>query len=383
MKKINLLFAFSVTVYIVIVAFSSSVFAKDPIHIGFSTDFSGLNAQIGIEEAAVVDMVVKEVNAAGGINGRLIELHTLDNGGEPSRTVGNLKLLKDVHKCVAMVSGVNSSCGIAAKGWAEKNKVPVITEGAMTDKVLVKNGKAWFFKSCASVSTHADATLLRIKNLGHKKMAFQGSTLAWGLDVRDCIKRNASAYGLEYVAEVLCEPKSKDLTIQATRLRDSGADVVVTADYEAETGVWGQALKTVGWKPFVFPYSSGIITNTLKVFPKELFEGWETTMLVDSSDPDVIKLWDDYEKFTGKRYEDDAVPRMHDAISLLIEAVRLSDDPDNPKAIREGFYKIKDFPLMCGRQGKKGGFAPGRNETLSPEDIVVYVVKDGMLRPVK
>lgn len=56
------------------------VYGKEPIKIGYSTDFSGVTAQFGIVEAPVAKMVVEEVNKAGGINGRKIELFILDNG---------------------------------------------------------------------------------------------------------------------------------------------------------------------------------------------------------------------------------------------------------------------------------------------------------------
>src|SRR5512142_2260553 len=72
----------------------SNTGAADPINVGFTFDFSGVTAQVGNREAPVVEMVVKETNAAGGILGRQIKLHTLDNGADPSRVVGNLKMLR-------------------------------------------------------------------------------------------------------------------------------------------------------------------------------------------------------------------------------------------------------------------------------------------------
>jgi branched-chain amino acid transport system substrate-binding protein len=361
----------------------SPAFAQNPINVGFTMDFSGVTAQVGNREAPVVEMVVKEVNDAGGINGRQIKLHTLDNGADPSRVVGNLKMLRDLNKCSAMFEGVNSSCGIAAKKWADQNKVPVITEGAMTDAVLQKEGKAWFFKSCASVSTHAESTLARLKKLGYTKVAFQGSTLAWGVDVRDTVKKLAPKYGIEIVGEVLCEPKSKDLTIQATRLRDTGAKAVICADYEAETGVWAKAVKTIGWNPFLFQYSSGLLSSAMKIYPPGTFEGWETSMTIDVTKPLVKEVWDKAAAFSGKRWEDDMITRTWDGIRLLIEAIRLSGNPDSPEAVRDGFYKIKNLPIVSGRKDSTGSFEIGRNEVLKPQDILIYVVKDGKIVPVK
>ena len=78
--------------------------------------------------------------------------------------------------------------------------------------------------------------------------------------------------------------------------------------------------------------------------------------------PAVKQLWDKYEKYTGKRYEDETVLRTCDAINLLLEAIRLSGDPDGPEAIREGFYKINNFPIALGRKQTMGSFEIGRNQ---------------------
>jgi branched-chain amino acid transport system substrate-binding protein len=356
---------------------------KDPINIGLTMDFSGVTAQIGIRETVIIKNVVKEANDAGGINGRPIKLFVLDNGSDPSKVTGNLKMLKELNKCVAMMEGVNSTCGIAAKAWADRNHIPIMTEGAMTDLVLQREGKAWFFKSCGSTWAHADATLKRLKELGYTKVAFQGSTLAWGVDVLDTVKKQAPKIGVQLVGEVLCEPKSKDLTIQAMKLRDTGAQAVICADYEAEIGVWARALKTIGWKPFSFSYSSGLLSTAMKISPPELFEGWETTQIIDDSKPLVKKIWNQYEALSGKRWDDDQTPRAWDGMSLLLEAVKLSGKPDDPAAIRDGFYKIKGFPIACGRLDSKGSFAIGRNESLTPDDMMVYTVKSGKLVVVK
>ena len=93
-----------------------------PINVGVSMDTSGIGANEGFMEFPAFEMAVKEKNAAGGIDGRPIKLFVLDNGGDPTKTVGTLKVLKDIDKCPVMYYGIASVGALAAKAWAEQNE---------------------------------------------------------------------------------------------------------------------------------------------------------------------------------------------------------------------------------------------------------------------
>lgn len=362
---------------LVILTIAPQSHSKEPIKIGYSTDFSGVTAQFGIIEAPVVKMLVEETNKAGGINGRPVEVPTLDNGGDPAKILANLKLFKERDKCVAMMAGVTTTVNLAAAKWAEENQIPIMSPDPMSHRLWVKTGKAWWFRTQGVDVLFAEVCLRRAKELGHKKIGFEGTTLSWGKDVLDILKELAPQIGVEIVGHVFCEPKSKDLSIQAKTLRDTGATAVVMAEYEAEHGVWARAYKNIGWKPYSVSVSGSTLYAAIQTYPPELFEGWETVQLQDVNKPLVKEVWSRYEKYTGKRYEDEKVPRTWDATRLLFEAIRLCGNPDSPVAIRDAFYKIKDFPVALGRQNTKGSYEIGRNHILKLEDIPIYVVKSG------
>jgi branched-chain amino acid transport system substrate-binding protein len=97
----------------------------------------------------------------------------------------------------------------------------------------------------------------------------------------------------------------------------------------------------------------------------------------------VKEVWKKYQEYTGKSYEDEKVPRTWDAIQLLIQAIKLSGNPDDSTAIRDGFYKIKNFPVATGSKTTMGSFEIGRNHLLKVEDIPVYVFKSGTPVPIQ
>lgn len=355
-------------------------FAAEQINVGFTTDFSGTAATLTMQEAPVVEMVVKEINAAGGINGRKINLVVQDNASDPAKAVGIAKMFKDKYKCKVIIAGVTSSVCMALKTWGDQNHIPIIAIDPASDKLLVKSGKAWFFRTEDPIFLSVEAALARLKKRGHTKIAFEGSTLAWGTDTLAMIKEKAPAYGIKVVAEVQVEPKAKDLTIQAKKLKDSGAQALFCADYEAETAGLARAINSIGWKPYVIHVSAANLNSATSLASAEMFNGWETLQAVDTSKPLVRKIFKKIGAYTGKAVDEDKkVLRAYDAINLLVEALKASGNPDDSTAIRDAFYKIPNYERATGKKGGKGGFVVGKNHLVDIDDEVIYVIKAGKL----
>jgi len=353
-----------------------------PINVGASIDFSGISAVEGLQEYPAFEMAVKEINAAGGVNGRQIKLFVLDNGGDPAKTVGTLKVLRDMDHCVAIYYIVNSAGALAARAWAEQSHVPVITSTAISDQLNQAEGKAWLFRGYTTNSAMIEATMMKIKALGLKKVGFSGTTMSFGTDALELIKKFCPKYGLDFVGDVLCEPGSKDLSIQARKLRDMGPQVVIMQHNVAEQMVWSANLKSMGWNP-AQTVSLVLLTVCMDGSPAELYEGIHAFSVLDITKPAVKTVWDKYTAATKKTLHDDKAPRAWDSAHVLAEAIRLGGNPDNPEAIRDGFYKIKNLPIVTGRLDSTASFEIGREYMIGAKDFSFDTVKNGKIVPEK
>ena len=98
---------------------------RTKIIIGQSAAMSGPAAQLGIQFAAGARLMFERVNAAGGINGKTIELKTLDDGYEPERCAANTRKLID-EDVFALFGYIGTPTSVAALPLATNAKIPFV-----------------------------------------------------------------------------------------------------------------------------------------------------------------------------------------------------------------------------------------------------------------
>jgi ABC-type branched-subunit amino acid transport system substrate-binding protein len=108
------------------VAFAQTGVTSDKILVGQSVALTGAAAQLGIQMRNGVKAYFDAVNERGGVNGRKLELITLDDGYEPARTVPNTKKLIDEHKVFALIGYVGTPTSVPVVPIISEAKVPFI-----------------------------------------------------------------------------------------------------------------------------------------------------------------------------------------------------------------------------------------------------------------
>lgn len=108
----------------------AAVDSSETIRLGMATALSGPAADLGLNMRAGVQAALDEINRAGGIRGRKLELIALDDGYEPTRTAPQMRRLIDEHRVVAVVGNVGTPTAVAAIPIANETKTPFF--GAFT-----------------------------------------------------------------------------------------------------------------------------------------------------------------------------------------------------------------------------------------------------------
>ncbi|MBN1417611.1 MAG: ABC transporter substrate-binding protein [Planctomycetes bacterium] len=197
----------------------------EPIRIGAIFAVTGPAAWLGKPEQDTVLMLAEEINAAGGINGRKIEVIVEDTQGLEEKTVAAVNKLIDRDEVVAIVGPSRSGTTMAVKNIAEELKVPLVSCAAA--EAIVDPVAKYVFKTPQKDSDAAIRILETMKEMGIDKIAILTSTEGFGAEGRKQLQKLAPDHGIEIVADETYDPKATDLTAQLTVIKGTEAKAVV------------------------------------------------------------------------------------------------------------------------------------------------------------
>jgi branched-chain amino acid transport system substrate-binding protein len=114
---------------------SSTAAESGPIVIGHYASMTGSTAHFGQDTDKAVRLAVDEVNQAGGLLGRKVEVVTLDDRGDSAEAANAVSRLIDVSKATAIIGEVASSLSLAGGRVAQRRKVPMVSPSSTNPKV--------------------------------------------------------------------------------------------------------------------------------------------------------------------------------------------------------------------------------------------------------
>lgn len=100
---------------------------SNTIKIGMVMPITGQVATYGVQSVNAAKMFMEEINAAGGINGKKIELVVEDDEATPAKTTNAFKKMVSSDKVVALVGALTSKCSLAITGEAQQKKIVMIS----------------------------------------------------------------------------------------------------------------------------------------------------------------------------------------------------------------------------------------------------------------
>ena len=120
---------------------------EDMIKIGALFSVTGRTSFLGVPEKETVEMLVKQINAAGGINGKKVDVIIHDTEGNPLKTVEYATKLIHEDKVIAIIGPTLSGTSLALIDLAAANKIPLISCAASIKIVEPVRERKWIFKT--------------------------------------------------------------------------------------------------------------------------------------------------------------------------------------------------------------------------------------------
>ena len=225
-------------------AAASGSAAAGPIKIAVVDAQSGALSDLGQFEWRGVSLAVNQVNAAGGIGGRKIQLKLYDDRGDP--TVGTelaRKIASDGD--VAMLGTAESAVTIAMAPILKTEQIPNITSGQSVG--LIAQHSPYLFLNGPTGLTY-DSTLAKylVTTKGYKKIAMLTNNDSYGTGEESSMTNALKALGITPVAAKVVPSDQTNMTPTLTSIRGADPQVLFIGAEEAQSGLIVKQARALG-----------------------------------------------------------------------------------------------------------------------------------------
>lgn len=205
--------------------------SQQPIKIGFLSSLSGPFTPWGILVRDGMKLAVTEVNAAGGVAGRPLELVERDDRNNPSEAVTAFQYMTEREDVVAVGGIISSDVGLAVSREAEARKVPLFLTMSGSDAILTKESR-YTFRTClpaAPMNMGYIAGLIEEKK--YTRVGAIVADYAWGHAINDAIDASVKPLpGVKLQIEV-APVSERDFTPYLRKLQDLNPELLIATGH--------------------------------------------------------------------------------------------------------------------------------------------------------
>src|SRR5215467_12834405 len=234
----------------------------DKVRVGVFMSTTGTTANFGISSVNGIKMAADEVNSAGGINGKQIELLVQDDRSDASEAATIVTKFVTQDMVHAVIGEVASSRSIAAAPIAQNAKIPMLTPSSTNPEVTKKGD--FIFRSCF-IDPYQGAAIAQFaaKTLGAKTAAImvdRKNDYSTGLE--KVIDATFAKFGGKIVATQSYQEGDQDFNAQLTSLKGANPEVIFVPGYYNDVGLIAKQARDKG---ITVPLIGG--------------DGWDSTQL--------------------------------------------------------------------------------------------------------
>jgi branched-chain amino acid transport system substrate-binding protein len=356
---------------------AAPVAAQDTIKIGFFAPITGPAAADGMSAKNAVELALKEVNEAGGIHGKKVDLIVYDDRLKAEEAVAIANRLIERDKVVGVVSGSYSGPTRVVAPIFQKAGMPMVAGYAVHPDVTwnpnTKTPNDFIFRNGFLGEVEgAAAAEFAVKDLKAERMSIISMDNDFGRSISAGFAERAEKLGATILTKQMYKfPGEKDFRPYLTTIKEGNPDVIFAAGYYNEAASIVRQAKELGIKSQILG-EEGFDSPKFLEIAGDAAEGViiATNLNRDDPRPVVQNFLKNYRSAYG--HDADMVgASSYDAFMILVDAVKKAGT--DPKAIQKALLETKDYD---GLTGKISRFAQG--EVVKP--VQIQIVKEGRFR---
>ncbi len=220
----------------------------DPIKIGYLPALTGPSSSTGVGITRGTELAVKEINAAGGIGGRPIELVVRDTQSDPTKAVNAVAELAQRQRVGIVWGPLNSGEALAATPLVARNRLPMLHPCWVDELIDVKKYPMSFRNAPTNSQVGLGANHYVVDVLKLKKVAVISDTTGYGTASVNTYVPMLKAKGAEVVYTNHIDAANPDLKPEMLRMQNAGAQAIMP--WSVNAGFLSRILNTrgaMGW----------------------------------------------------------------------------------------------------------------------------------------
>lgn len=347
----------------------------DTIKIGVNYELTGDVAQYGLTSAAGIEMAINEVNEAGGVLGKQVEIVKIDNKSDNNEAMTVATKLASEEKVVAMLGPATSGAFKATNSIANEYKIPAVSGSATADDVTVNEDGSvneYMFRVCFNDSYQGEVMAKFAKDTlkANKVVILSDKADAYSNGLATAFETSYKEAGGTVASKENYTTADTDFSSVLTKVKSVKCDAIYLPAYYQQASLIIKQARDLGINvPFLGPdgYDSAEMVETAgaEALNKVYFTNHYSAE--DESVQDFIKAYkdanngDDPSAFSALGY---------DIGKFVCDAIERAGEPTAEK-IKEAMASTKDF-----KGGVTGAFSI--DEKHNPvKSTVVIEFKDG------
>lgn len=345
---------------------------SDEIKVGFLGPMSGDYAEDGQEGSRGAQMVIDQVNASGGIDGKMLKLVIEDDRGDSTDAVNAVQKLLDQEQVDVMLAASYSSPVKTIAQTLDKRGIPTVVSIA-THQDITKDVTHIFRVVYTALSQGQAAADYAVNDMKYKKFAVLGLETDMAKACSDAFIAYVEAHGGEIVYQNTFKDNDKDFAPLLTAVKNAQPDAIYAPSYSAQGAAIAVQCKQLGISLPLIGSDGWDSPSTMLGNGKDAVNGlvYTTSFSVEDQRPIVQEFLKNYKA----KYDRDpsmVTAQGYDAMAVLVEALKNAGGAADKEAVTKALGEIKDF------KGVTATF------TFTPQhevirDIVLIQIKDQKL----
>ena len=335
----------------------SSVFAGcgskesgDTIKVGANFELTGNVANYGNATIEGLQLAIDEANEAGGINGKKIELVSVDDKSEAAESINAATKLISDDDVKVIVGPATTGLVLAETQTATDAKVPIIAPCATSPEATVENGKVkpYVFRSCFIDPQQGEvmATFAAKELKAKTAVIYVDNSSDYSKNLAKVFKEKFEAAGGKVVMEEAFLQKDQDFKATLTKLKTANADVMFVPAYYEEVGKIVKQAREMGINSAILGTDGWDDTKVVDIAGADALNNTFFSTHYSEKDAEVQSFIEAYKK-KYNRAPNVFAALGYDAGKMLVDALKRAGSGDTEK-IREALEATRDLKVGTG-----------------------------------